>query len=78
MKEYDEISFFFSKMDKLFTSGIYFVQILTFILGIHLVSTKELTLAEMISIWNIGVGSIIYVFIDLFPIVDYVIIQKLP
>ncbi|WP_064580678.1 ATP-binding cassette domain-containing protein [Streptobacillus moniliformis] len=76
MKEYDRVASSFSKMDNFLTSGIYFVQILTFILGIHLVSTKELTLAEMISIWNIGVGSIIYVFIDLFPIVDYMIIQK--
>lgn len=76
MKEYDSVASSISKIDSFFTSGIYFVQILTFILGMYLVFIKELTLPEMVSIWNIGVGSIIYVFIDLFPIVNYMIIQK--
>ena len=76
MKEYDSVASSISKIDSFFTSGIYFVQILTFILGMYLVFVKELTLPEMVSIWNIGVGSIIYVFIDLFPIVNYMIIQK--
>lgn len=74
--KYKNVASTLAKMDSVLTSGIYLVQIISFVSGIYLVYINELTIAEMISIWNIGVGSIIYVFIDLPPIVKYMASQK--
>lgn len=76
MTNYKKISKALSKTDSILSGGIYLVQILSFILGMVLVKNNEFSLSEMISIWNLGISSIIYVFLDLPSIFSYMLSQR--
>lgn len=73
---YKKLSATLSQSETLLTSGIYFIQVVSFIGGIFLVNKGELTIPEMIGLWNVGVGSIVYQFIDIPAIVSYMVKQK--
>ncbi|WP_448913777.1 ATP-binding cassette domain-containing protein [Gemella sp.] len=73
---YRKLSGVLSQSETLLTSGIYLIQVATFIGGVFLVNQGELTVPEMVGLWNVGVGSIVYQFIDIPAIVSYMIKQK--
>lgn len=73
---YRKLSLTLSKSETLLTSGIYFIQVVSFVGGIFLVNKGELTIPEMIGLWNVGVGAIVYQFIDIPAILAYMIKQK--
>ena len=73
---YRKLSSVLSQSETLLTSGIYLIQVATFIGGVFLVNQGELTVPEMVGLWNVVVGSIVYQFIDIPAIVSYMIKQK--
>lgn len=58
--DYKKMSSTFSKNEVLFNFGIYFVTILSLFIGLILINKEEINIPQLISVWTIGINSILY------------------
>ena len=76
IKDYKKVASAIGESNGLFSGGVYLTEILSLIAGLLLVNSGEISMASMIGIWNVGIGSILYPFLDIPSIIGYMSKQK--
>lgn len=76
IKDYKKVASAIGISNGIFSGGVYLTEILSLIAGLLLVKSGEISMAAMIGIWNVGIGSILYPFLDIPSIIGYMSKQK--